>query len=212
MTTTAQHTTTGHQAGAAQHGKVDALTHAHQALRRGIRDELALLVGTRAVLSSCANDILTRLDLPPLRYDFVVGARVPVTVTVTASTARYAETVAAAQIVADLRGLHRTYLRGRTPSATATEQPIRDAVVAVRTMRVAGDPTRPTLARFTIDARVLLGAAVTAPERRDAWAAAQQLVAAELRRLRPGATRVHTDALTLTFVRDARTVPHRPHP
>lgn len=177
----------------------DDLTEAHEVLRAGIREELRVLVDTHALMRSCANDILARLGVAPLLHDFIVGARVPVTVTVRASTRRHAERVAAAQIVIDLRRLQRTYLRGRTPTLTATTDPMRDAVVAVRTHRL--DDGRATLARHTIDAHVLLAVAVTSPDRRSAWDSAHAWFTTELSRLRPAATQVDTRGLNLTFVR-----------
>src|SRR6266545_1939407 len=172
-------------------------------LRRGIRDELITLVNTHVVTRWFANDALARLGLPPLPGRYLVGASVPVTVTVDAPRDSYATHAAAAQVVTELRGLRQAYLRGPAPSARPAADPVREAVSVLQTVRLPGRRCSGRHRRYTITARVRLAIAVCAPDKTTAWDAAQQGLRADLHRLRSGFVAVHLDRLSKSWVRTA---------
>ncbi len=173
-------------------------------LQRAIRDELITLVNTGVATRWFANRALARLGLPPLPGGYLVGATIPVTVTVDAPHDSYAAHVAAAQVVTELRGLHHAHLRGPTPSGKPAADPVQEAVRVVQTTRLA---TRPNgrYRRYTITATVRLAIGVRAPDTTTAWDAARQVLRADLRRLRVGFVAVHLDQMRKSWVRSAGT-------
>jgi hypothetical protein len=178
----------------------------HHALQRGVRDELITLVNAHVILRPLANDALARLGLPPLPCQYVAAARVPVTVTVSAPHAGYAERAAAAQIVAELRGLHHAYLRGPSPSGSPAEYPVRDAVTVVHAVRVPRSVHGgcvPGQRRYLVSATVRLAVSTWAPDSRTAWNGALYTLHADLHRLRLRYVSVHTNQLTRSWVRRA---------
>lgn len=192
-----------------QHGGTPApsTVDAYEQLSRGIRDELSTLVATHVVLRTSANDILARLNVPALQTPFVVGVRVPATVSVRARYPQLAQRAAAVQIVTDLNWLRCAYLRGAAPSATAAKNPVGESVLALRTLTADADPGGTPWPRFTIEARVLLAVRVNASDRHDAWIAARNLITADLRQVRRAFTQFDADAMRLGWVRETRTQP-----
>ncbi len=178
----------------------------HHVLQRAIRDELITLVNTHVTTRSFANDALARLGLPPLPGQYLVGARVPVTVTVDAPRDGYAAHLAAAQVVTELRGLRHAHLRGPAASAKPASDPVREAVSVVQTVRLPGRRCCGGPRRYTITANVRLAIAVCAPDKTTAWERAQHGLRADLHRLRLGFVAVHLDRLSKSWVRSADNV------
>jgi len=183
--------------------RIRDLTVGGRRLQRAIRDELITLVNTHVATRWFASDALARLGLPPLPARYLVGATVPVTVTVDAPRDGYAAHVAAAQVVTELRGLRQAYLRGPAPSARPAADPVREAVSVLQTVRLPGRRCSGRHRRYTITARVRLAIAVCAPDKTTAWDSAQQGLRADLHRLRSGFVAVHLDRLSKSWVRTA---------
>ncbi len=183
--------------------QVRQLSAGQDALRRGIRDEPITLVNTHVIIPSFANDALARLGLEAMHRRYIVGARVPVTVTVDAPDAGHAQRRAVAQIRAELRGLREVYLRRHAPCATPAEDPAREAVVAVRAVRVAAHPHHPGVARYAVSAHVLLAIRATCPRAGVIWPTACQRITADLQRLRLTFVAVHTHRIDKSWVRAA---------
>ncbi len=173
-------------------------------LRRGIRDELITLVNTHVVTRWFANDALARLGLPPLPGRYLLGASVPVTVTVDAPTGAYAAHAAAVQVVTELRGLRHAQMRGPTPSRKPPADPVRDAVSV---FHVVGLPRGGSgrQRRYTVTGAVRLAVTVHAPDKATARDAAYHALRTDLHRLRPGFVAVHLDRLGWSWVRAAGT-------
>lgn len=177
------------------------------ALRRAVRDEMITLVNTRVVTRAFANQALTRLGDAPLPGRFLVGVCLPLSTIVSAPRDAYAGQVATAQMLAALQRLPHTQLRAPQPAGGRVDDPLRQSVAAVHSMRLpAADGRR----RFLVIASVRLTVTVAAVDKTLAWPAAQQVLAADVRRLRPFLVVAHPDQLTRCFIRSAGPQPLRP--
>ncbi len=143
---------------------------------------------------------------------YVVGVRLPATVTVNAYTPAAAERAAAGMLVTALRDMPVGFLRTRQPSPRPAGHPVTDAITAVR---ITGDTAhpRPRGQRiYTVAAVVLIGVTLTAPDRDDARDTAARQLRGELFGRQPRDVRLHTRQLTVTWVRKLNTPPRAATP
>lgn len=172
------------------------------ALAAAVRIKLRHLVHQRAIAGAVANTVLTQLGIPPLRDRFVVGARLPVTVTICANNPARALRAAAGLVVTTLVPLRVGYLRTRNPAVRPAQDPATESVTGTRVLDRVRNPRLPNQPVFTIAATVLLGVTLTATDRDTAWTQAHQQLRTDLRALRPAHVRLHIDALSKTWVRN----------
>lgn len=179
------------------------------AIAAGIRVELHQLMRPRVDAATVADDARTTPRVAPVPDRFVVGMRLPVTVTVYGHTAARAQRTAAGLIVAAVQPVRVGYLRTLSAQLTAARWPTVESVTASRVIRVTRNPYLPTQPFHTVAATVLLGVTVTAVDRNRAWIDAHRHLSAELRALRPSAVRLHVDALGRSWVRNVGPGPGR---
>ena len=172
------------------------------AVAAGIRVAVRQLVHRRVVTGPVANDALAALGIAPLRDRFVVGVRLPATVTVTAHTAARAQITAAGLIVAAVRPISTGYLRTRAARPYPARRPDAESVTASRVIHIARNRWLPTQPLHTVAATVLLGVTLTAADRDSAWVDAHRQLSAALRTLPPSDVHLHVDALTKSWVRN----------
>lgn len=170
------------------------------AVTAGIRVAVHQLVHRRVVTGAVANDALAALGIAPLRDRFVVGMRLPATVT--AHTPARAQRTAAGLIVAAVRRLRVGYLRTHSVRPVPARRPTAESVTANRVIHIARNPWLPTQPLHTVAATVLLGITLTAADRDSAWIAAHRQLSAALNTLPPSDVHLHGDALTNSWVRN----------
>ncbi|RSM64057.1 hypothetical protein DMB66_21345 [Actinoplanes sp. ATCC 53533] len=172
------------------------------AVAAGIRVAVRQLVNRRVVTGAVANDALAALGITPLRDRFIVGMRLPVTVTVAAHTPARAQLTAAGLIVAAVRPVRVGYLRTRSARQVPARRPAAESVTASRVIHIARNPWLPTQPLHTIAATVLLSVTLTAADRDSARIDAHRQLSAALRTLPPSDVHLHADALTKSSVRN----------
>jgi hypothetical protein len=172
------------------------------AVAAGIRVGVRHLVHRRAVAGTVANDALAALGIAPLRDRFVVGVRLPVTVTVAAHTATRAQLTAAGLIVAAVRPIRVGYLRTCSVGRSPARRPAAESATASRVIHIDRNPWLPTQPLHTVAATVLLGVNLAADDRDSAWNDAHRRLSAALRTLPQSDVHLHVDALAKSWVRN----------
>jgi hypothetical protein len=145
-----------------------------------VRAEIRALVGRGALNRRDGDDVLARLALHTQPYRWVIGFSVPVTITVRAPNARYAQHVGAAQLVAALGRLRAGYLADPAAPATPVEDPATRSLRRLRTERTDPHPGYPVGGIYRIDAEALLAITVTGDNPDTVWAVARTRLAADL--------------------------------
>lgn len=156
----------------------------------------------RVVAAAVPDDAHTTPALAPVPDRFVIGMRLPVTVTVYGHTAARAQRTAAGLTVAAIQPVRAGYLRTLSTRLTPARHSTVESVTASRVIRVTRNRYLPTQPLHTVAATVLLGVTVTAVDRNRALIAAHQRLSAELWSLRPSAVRLHAAALTRSRIRN----------
>jgi hypothetical protein len=168
----------------------------------GIRVAVRQLVHRRVITGEVANDALAALGIAPLRDRFVVGMRLPATVTVAAHTPARAQSTADGLIVAAVRRARVGYLRTRSVGPVPAQRPAAESVTASRVIHIARNPWLPTQPLHTVAATVLLGLTLTAADRDSSRIDAHRQLSAALSALPPSDVHLHVDALTNSWVRN----------
>jgi hypothetical protein len=172
------------------------------AVAAGIRVGVRHLVHRRAVAGAVANDALAALGIAPLRDRFVVGMRLPATVTVAAHTPARAQHAAAGLIVAAIRPVRVGYLRTLAAGPAPARRPATESVIGSRVIHTARNPRLPTQPLHTVAATVLLSVTLTAADRASAWIDAHRQLSTALRTRPPSDVHLHLDALSTSWVRN----------
>jgi hypothetical protein len=147
-----------------------------------VRAEIRALVGRGALSRRDGDDVLARLALHTQPYRWAVGVAVPVTITVRAANARYAQRVGAAQLLAALGRLRAGYLADPATPATPVEDPAGGSLRRLRTTYTDPHPGYPVGGVYRVDAEALLAVTVTGDNPEAVWAVARTRLAADLDR------------------------------
>lgn len=172
------------------------------AVAAGIRVAVHQLVHRRVVTGAVANAALAALGIAPLRDRFVVGMRLPATVTVAAHTPARAQLTAAGLIVAAVRPVRVGHLRTLAVRPVPARRPAAESVTGSRVIHIARNSWLPTQPLHTVAATVLLSVTLTAADRDSAWINAHRQLSAALRTLPPSDVHLHVDRLTKSWVRN----------